>query len=219
MRIIIMGPPGVGKGTQASTLEKQLNIPHVSTGDIFRALLRTDDPIGIEARKYMDEGKFVPDELTNKIVQTRFREKDVHEAFIFDGYPRNVAQAKNFDKFLNENNWDVDVVLNVECPEEEIIERLSGRRVCPTCGATYHVKSNKPKVDNICDLDQTELIQRKDDEVDTIKRRIEIYHSETKPIINYYKKQGLVSNVDGSGTIEETHKKVMSVINKMRGNK
>ncbi|MCR1808623.1 adenylate kinase [Haploplasma modicum] len=205
MRIILMGPPGVGKGTQAVTLESHLNVPHVSTGDIFRALLRTEDPIGIEVRKYLDHGLLVPDELTNQVVTTRFREQDVHKGFIFDGYPRNVFQAESFDKFLKEHNWTIDAVVNIAAPDEDIIKRLSGRRVCPTCGKTYHLESNKPKVDTLCDVDQTPLIQREDDKPETIKKRLAIYHDQTKPLIEYYSKQGLVITIDGTGTIEKTH--------------
>ncbi|MDY0276537.1 MAG: adenylate kinase [Acholeplasma sp.] len=212
MRIIIMGPPGVGKGTEASTLETQFGIPHVSTGDIFRALFRTEDPIGLEAKKFIDQGLLVPDEVTNRIVETRFRDKDVHNGFIFDGYPRNVAQATAFNEFLAKNNWKVDVVINVDASDEVIIDRLSGRRVCPKCGATYHIASNRPKVDNICDNDQTVLIQRKDDEPETIKNRLEIYHRETKPVIEYYKKLGLLVDVDGTGDIANTHRQVLEII-------
>ncbi len=212
MRIIIMGPPGVGKGTQASMLEKQFNIPHISTGDIFRALFRTDDPVGLKAREYMDQGLFVPDDVTNEVVQTRFRQKDIHKEFLFDGYPRNIAQAEAFDKFLKENNWEVDLVLNIQCPEEVIIKRLSGRRICPKCGETYHIETNKPKVDGICDKDQTPLIQREDDLPITIKKRIDIYHNETKPVIEYYSKKGLVVNVDGSKSIEHTHAETIKAL-------
>lgn len=212
MRIIIMGPPGVGKGTEANMLEAQFNIPHVSTGDIFRALFRTEDPIGLEAREYIDKGLLVPDELTNKIVETRFRTNDVHKGFIFDGYPRNVEQAKAFDKFLSKNNWNVDVVLNVDAKDEVIIERLSGRRVCPKCGATYHLLFNKPKTMGLCDKDQTPLIQRKDDSIETIKNRLEIYHKETKPVIEYYEKKGLIITIDGSGTMENTHQQVLKAL-------
>lgn len=212
MRIILMGPPGVGKGTEASALEEKFNIPHVSTGDIFRALFRTEDPIGVKAREYTDKGLLVPDDVTAEIVKTRFRQKDVQEGFIFDGYPRNVAQAKAFDKYLTENNWPVDLVINIDAPDETIINRLSGRRICPKCGATYHILTNKPKVDNVCDVDQTELIQRKDDMPETIKHRLDIYKNETKPVLDYYEAKGLLVSVDGTGNIENTHRQVLKVI-------
>ena len=216
MRIIIMGPPGVGKGTEAATLETQFNIPHVSTGDIFRALFRTEDPIGVKAREYIDKGLLVPDELTDEIVKTRFRQEDVQKGFIFDGYPRNVAQAKAFESFLEENNWPIDVVINIDATNENIIERLSGRRICPKCGATYHIVSNKPKVDNVCDIDQTELIQRKDDLPETIKHRLEVYHNETKPVLEFYEKLNLLVNVDGSGDIPNTHRQVLKIIGELK---
>ena len=212
MRIIIMGPPGVGKGTQATTLATQFNIPHVSTGDIFRALFRTEDPIGLEVKKYLDDGLLVPDELTNQVVETRFKQKDVHSGFIFDGYPRNVDQAKAFQKYLEDHNWNVDVVINVDAKDEVIIKRLSGRRVCPTCGTTYHMESNKPKVDTICDKDQTPLIQRKDDRPETIKQRLEIYHEQTKPLVDFYENLGLLVTVDGSGSIQESQENLLKAL-------
>ena len=212
MRLILMGPPGVGKGTEAATLEAQFNIPHVSTGDIFRALFRTEDPIGVKAREYIDKGLLVPDEVTDEIVTTRFRQEDVQKGFIFDGYPRNVAQAKAFEKYLTDNNWPVDLVINIDAPDQVIIDRLGGRRICPKCGATYHILSNKPKVDNVCDIDQTELIQRKDDLPETIKHRLSIYHNETKPVLKFYEDLGLLVNVDGTGDMANTHRQVLKVI-------
>ena len=216
MRIIIMGPPGVGKGTQANKLQEHFNIPHVSTGDIFRALLRTEGEIGKEVKNYLDKGLLVPDELTNRVVETRFENEDVHKGFIFDGYPRNVFQAESFDKFLDKHNWKVDIVINVEADDELIVKRLSGRRVCPTCGRTYHLESNPPKVDGICDLDQTPLIQREDDKPETVLRRLEIYHEETKPVIDYYKKQGLLKSVKGVGTIDEINRKTIEIIGDLK---
>lgn len=212
VRIIIMGPPGVGKGTEASMLEKQLNIPHVSTGDIFRALFRTDDPIGVKAREYMDQGLFVPDDVTNEVVKTRFREDDVKKSFLFDGYPRNTVQASAFDKFLAENGWEIDIVLNIDAADEVIINRLTGRRICPKCGEVYHIESNPPKVAGKCDKDGTELIQREDDMPETVKKRIDIYHEQTKPLIDYYSQKGLLVNIDGSKTIKNTHAETMSAL-------
>lgn len=212
MRLIIMGPPGVGKGTQANKIHQDFGIPHVSTGDIFRTLLRSEDETGLEVRKYLDQGLLVPDELTNKVVETRFKQYDVHKGFIFDGYPRNVFQATSFNEYLNKHNWNVDLVINVEAKDELIIKRLSGRRVCPTCGRTYHLESNPPKVEGICDFDQTKLIQREDDKPETIKKRLDIYHSETKPLIEFYNKLGLLKSVNGTGTIEETYKLIKNLL-------
>lgn len=216
MRIIIMGPPGVGKGTQATRLEEELNIPHVSTGNIFRTLLRAEDPIGIEVRKYLDNGLLVPDELTNQVVQTRFKDKDIDKGFIFDGYPRNVNQAKAFNEYLKEKKLKIDFVINIDAEDEVIINRLGGRRVCPTCGTTYHLESDRPKVDMLCDKDQTPLILREDDKPETIKLRLDIYHKETKPLVEFYEKLGLLVNVDGSGTIEESHKQVIKALGEFK---
>jgi len=216
MRLIIMGPPGVGKGTQANKIHQNFGIPHVSTGDIFRTLLRSEDEVGLEVRKYLDQGLLVPDELTNKVVETRFKEKDVHEGFIFDGYPRNVFQAESFNKFLDKHNWKIDLVINVEADDELIIKRLSGRRVCPTCGKTYHLESNPPKVDGICDVDQTTLIQREDDKPETIKKRLNVYSEQTKPLIEFYTKLGLLKSVSGEGTIEETNRMIKKILGELK---
>lgn len=216
MRLIIMGPPGVGKGTQANKIHQNFGIPHVSTGDIFRTLLRSEDEVGLEVRKYLDQGLLVPDELTNKVVETRFKEKDVHEGFIFDGYPRNVFQAESFNKFLDKHNWKIDLVINVEADDELIIKRLSGRRVCPTCGKTYHLESNPPKVDGICDVDHTTLIQREDDKPETIKKRLNVYSEQTKPLIEFYTKLGLLKSVSGEGTIEETNRMIKKILGELK---
>jgi len=216
MRIIIMGPPGVGKGTQATMLQSQFNIPHVSTGDIFRGLLRTEDSIADEVRKYLDQGLLVPDELTNRVVEKRFEQDDVKKGFIFDGYPRNVFQAEAFSKFLEDNNYEIDLVINFSASDKVIVERLSGRRVCPKCGETYHLETNKPKVDNLCDNDQTELIQREDDKPATILKRLAIYHEQTKPLVNYYEKLGVLKTVDGTGNIEDTNKAITKIIGDLK---
>ena len=212
MRIIIMGPPGVGKGTQATMLQSQFNIPHVSTGDIFRAILRTEGELTTEVRNYLDQGLLVPDELTNEVVANRFESDDVKEGFIFDGYPRNVNQAEAFSKFLSENNYPIDLVINITASDKVIVDRLSGRRVCPKCGETYHLETKKPKVEGICDNDQTPLIQREDDKPATILKRLAIYHEQTKPLINYYEQLGLLKTVDGSGSIDYTNEQVLEII-------
>lgn len=216
MRIIIMGPPGVGKGTQAVMLQSQFNIPHVSTGDIFRGLLRTEDEIAKEVRNYLDNGLLVPDEVTNKVVQKRFESDDVKKGFILDGYPRNVFQAEAFGKFLEENNYKLDVVINFTAQDELIVKRLSGRRVCPNCGQTYHLETNKPLVENTCDKCQSILIQREDDKPETILKRLSIYHDQTKPLINYYDNLGLLKNIDGTGSIEETNQAILQIFGDLK---
>lgn len=216
MRLIIMGPPGVGKGTQATKLEKQFGIPHISTGDIFRSLLRTEDKVGLEVRKYLDQGLLVPDELTNKVVEKRFKEDDINQGFILDGYPRNVFQADAFNTFLEKEDIQLDLVINIEADDELIVKRLSGRRVCPKCGKTYHLESNPPKHDNVCDIDQTKLIQREDDKPETIKKRLSIYHKQTKPLIEFYEKLGFLKSVNGEGTIDETNQLVKKLVGDLK---
>ncbi|HBT59344.1 MAG TPA: adenylate kinase, partial [Acholeplasmataceae bacterium] len=162
MRLIIMGPPGAGKGSQAAKLINYYNIPHISTGDMFRAQLKSQSPLGKIVQSYINEGKLVRDSLTNEIVKDRLLGEDVQTSFLMDGYPRNIFQAEAFDELLKEKNWKIDGVINIEVDTDLLMGRTTGRRVCPTCGATYHIDTNKPMVDGICDKDQTPLMQRED---------------------------------------------------------
>ena len=212
MRIIIMGPPGVGKGTEAELLIKHYQIPHISTGNIFRELFETDLEIGKIAKSYINRGELVPDDITNEIVRQRLMDKDVQKGFLFDGYPRNIVQAKAFDSFLKERGWSLDAVINIEGDEELIIKRLSGRRVCESCGAIYHTSNKRPKTNGICDVCGGKLIQRTDDLEDTVRRRLRIYKNQTAPVIGYYLKSGSIINVDGTRTIDDTHNDIMKVL-------
>lgn len=212
MRLIIMGPPGVGKGTESKILIKQYNIPHISTGDIFRELFNGDSEIGKIAKSYIDQGQLVPDEITNEIVRLRLENDDVKHGFLFDGYPRNIAQAEAFDQFMKNKGWKIDTVLDIQADKEILVGRISGRRVCQVCGAVYHIDNHKPKVEGICDLDGGKLIQRVDDQEQTVLERIEVYQQQTKPVIGYYEKQNLLVHIDGSREIEYTNEQIMKVL-------
>jgi adenylate kinase len=210
-----MGPPGVGKGTEAVILVKHFDIPHISTGNIFRELFHDDTEIGKIAKSYIDRGELVPDDITNEIVHKRLSKDDVKDGFLFDGYPRNIAQAEALDKMLEEKNWTLDAVINFQATDELIIERISGRRVCKKCGAVYHIHNKPPKTEGVCDQCGGQLIQRDDDKQETVLRRLRIYYDQTEPVIGYYKDSGLIVNIDGSQTIEKTNADIMKVLGEM----
>lgn len=203
MRLLIMGAPGAGKGTQAALIKEAYNIKHISTGDMFRKAISEKTPTGIEAKSYIDQGKLVPDSVTNKLVRERLSEKDCENGFLLDGYPRNLAQAEELDKILKDLGIKLDAVINVSVDDNFLIERITGRRTCTKCGASYHVSFNKPKVEGICDECGSTLIQRPDDSEETIKNRLSVYYEKTKPVLDYYEAQNIVKNVDGIGEINE----------------
>ncbi len=201
MNIIMMGAQGTGKGTVAGLLKDSLNLPHISTGDIFRKNIKEGTELGKIAIKYADEGKLVPDEVTNSMVKNRLNEEDCKNGFILDGYPRNIAQAEELDKILNEKNEKVDLVVNLSTPTEEIIERVMARRECPKCKRVYNMILNKPKNGEICDYCGVELTKRKDDTEEKLQLRLDTFFKETKPVIDFYTNRGLVRNEEISVSI------------------
>ncbi|MBQ4524113.1 MAG: adenylate kinase [Lachnospiraceae bacterium] len=198
MKIIMLGAPGAGKGTQAKMLAAKYDIPHISTGDIFRANIKNGTPLGEKAKEYMDKGLLVPDELVVDLVIDRFKNPDCEKGYILDGFPRTIPQAKALTEALEKIGEKVDFAINVEVPDENIIRRMSGRRACVGCGATYHIKYNPTKVENICDACGKELILRDDDKPETVEKRLNVYHEQTQPLIAYYTEQGILKEVDGT---------------------
>jgi len=212
MRIILLGAPGAGKGTQAKLISDKLDIPHISTGDIFRANIKGNTPLGKKAKEYMDKGELVPDGLTVEIVKDRLQNPDCAKGFILDGFPRTIPQAEYLDKVLNEMNIKLDVALLIDVKDNDIIERMSGRRVCTNCGASYNVVFNPTKVEGICDVCKSPVVQRADDAAETVLNRLETYHKQTQPLINYYEKAGKLQVAEGSGEVEETTERVFKAL-------
>ncbi|RAG82926.1 adenylate kinase [Streptacidiphilus pinicola] len=204
MRIVLVGPPGAGKGTQAALLAQTLSIPHVSTGDLFRANISQGTELGRLAKSIMDTGKLVPDEVTIAMVKDRLQHADAENGFLLDGFPRNTAQAVALDEILKEFGIALDGVLDLEVPEDEVVRRIAGRRLCRNDSAhIFHVLYNQPKVEGVCDICGGELYQRSDDSEETVRTRLEVYHTETEPIIEYYAKQGLVTTISALGKVDE----------------
>ncbi|WP_427340478.1 adenylate kinase [Caloranaerobacter sp. DY30410] len=212
MRLILLGPPGAGKGTQASGIVKKYNIPHISTGDIFRKNIKEGTELGKKAKEYMDKGLLVPDDIVVAIVKDRLTESDCKDGFLLDGFPRTVAQADALETELKNLNMQLDKVINIEVDKEALIERAVGRRICKECGATYHIKFNPPKQEGICDICGGELYQRKDDTVETVTKRIEVYLEQTKPLIDYYKDKGILANIDGMQSIDKVFEDIVSAL-------
>ncbi|HEY9060287.1 MAG TPA: adenylate kinase [Pseudobacteroides sp.] len=212
MKLILLGAPGAGKGTQATKLSQKLSIPHISTGDIFRNNIKNSTELGKKAKEYIDKGMLVPDELTISIVKDRLMQDDCKNGFILDGFPRTIPQAEYLEKALNEMGTDIDHVVNVSVADEEIIKRMSGRRVCTNCGATFHTVFNPTKKDGICDNCNASVIQRDDDKEETVISRLKTYHEQTEPLIGFYSKRGKLLTVIGREEIEETSKAVIKVL-------
>ena len=212
MKIVLLGPPGAGKGTQAKSISNKYSIPHISTGDIFRKNISENTPLGVEAKSYMDKGQLVPDEVTINMVKDRLQQADCKNGYLLDGFPRTVAQAEALNSFLNERDEQLDTALLIKVPNEFILERMTGRRVCPSCGASYHVKFNPPANGDKCDLCGSEVIQRKDDTVETVKERLDVYEKETQPLIDYYANKQLLSEVDGTKAINEVFRGICEIL-------
>ncbi|NLW40370.1 MAG: adenylate kinase [Tissierellia bacterium] len=202
MRLILLGPPGAGKGTQASAIVKRYDIPHISTGDIFRENIKKGTELGLKAKSYMDKGLLVPDDLVISIVKNRLLEDDCKKGFLLDGFPRTLSQGEALDEVLKDMGLELTRVINIDVEKEVLIERAIGRRVCKECGATYHIKFSPPKEEDVCDKCGGRLFQRDDDTKETIEKRIQVYTEQTKPLIDYYTKKGLILNIDGSKSIE-----------------
>src|SRR5579875_1853645 len=199
MRLVLLGPPGAGKGTQADILAAHYGVPHVSTGDLFRDNLRQGTPLGLEAKRYMDAGVLLPDEVTRRMVGDRIDRPDAAPGFVLDGFPRNVAQGEALDHMLGERRLRLDRAVAVEVPENLLIRRLTGRSLCPACQATYHVEFHPPAKDGVCDRCGAALVQRPDDRAETVATRLQVYRSETAPLVDFYRRQGLLATVPGDG--------------------
>ncbi len=213
MRIVLVGPPGAGKGTQAAYLAKNLSIPHISTGDLFRANISRQTELGKLAKSYMDAGNLVPDEVTIAMAKDRMEQPDAAGGFLLDGFPRNVSQAEALDEVLQTERMKLDAVLDLEVPEEEVVKRIAGRRICRKDSShVFHVTYNPPKTDGVCDTCGGELYQRDDDSEETVRTRLEVYHTQTEPIIDYYKAQGLVVTISALGKVDDVTGRAMRAL-------
>ena len=212
MKIIMLGAPGAGKGTQAKKIAAKYAIPHISTGDIFRANIKNNTELGQKAKTYMDKGELVPDELVVDLIMDRFKEADCANGYVLDGFPRTIPQAEALDKALSANGESVDYAINVEVPDENIINRMSGRRACVGCGATYHIQFNPTKVEGICDACGEKLILRDDDKPETVKKRLDVYHEQTAPLIAHYKEAGSLHEIDGTQDIKVVFEEIKSIL-------
>ena len=212
MKIIMLGAPGAGKGTQAKKIADVCKIPHISTGDIFRANIKNGTELGAKAKEYMDKGLLVPDELVCDLVVDRIQQDDCKNGFILDGFPRTIPQAEALTNALSAIGQNMDFAIDVDVPDENIIHRMSGRRACVGCGATYHIVYNPTKVENICDVCGEKLILRDDDKPETVKKRLNVYHEQTQPLIDYYQTQGILRTVDGTKDMDEVFADILKVL-------
>ncbi|MEK5322833.1 adenylate kinase [Aeribacillus sp. FSL M8-0254] len=212
MNLVLMGLPGAGKGTQAEKIVEKYNIPHISTGDMFRAAIKDGTELGLQAKSYMDKGELVPDEVTIGIVRERLGKNDTDKGFLLDGFPRTVAQAEALEKILKELNKEIDYVINIHVDQEILMERLTGRRICKNCGATYHLVFNPPKEEGICDKCGGNLYQRADDNAETVGNRLEVNLKQSKPLLDFYKSKGYLKNIDGQQEINKVFEDICNLL-------
>lgn len=212
MKIVMLGAPGAGKGTQAKMIAEKYQIPHISTGDIFRSNIKNGTELGKEAKTYMDKGELVPDELTVRILLDRVAQPDCEKGYVLDGFPRTIPQAEVLDQELTKRKEKIDYAINVEVPDENIVRRMSGRRACVSCGATYHLVHIPPKKEGLCDKCGNELILRDDDKEETVKNRLGVYHDQTQPLIEYYGGKGVLHSVDGTADMMDVFKNITDIL-------
>lgn len=212
MRLLIMGPPGAGKGTQAGRIAEYCNIPHISTGDIFRAAIKAETELGMKLKGYLDTGQLVPDEVTIEVIKERLKEPDCAEGFLLDGFPRTIPQAEALDAMLEELGARLTAVINIAVSRKALLERLTGRRICRKCGTPYHVIFNPPAVPGICDRCGGELYQRSDDTEETVRERLDVYTKQTAPVLEYYRERGLLKEINGELEIEDVWKEIQSIL-------
>ena len=212
MKIIMLGAPGAGKGTQAKQIAGKYSIPHISTGDIFRANIKNGTDLGKKAKEYMDQGLLVPDELTCDLVMDRIQQDDCKNGFVLDGFPRTIPQAEALDAALTKIGEKMDYAIDVDVPDENIVSRMSGRRACLDCGATYHIVSLPPKAEGKCDHCGSDLVLREDDKPETVQKRLTVYHEQTQPLIDYYKNQGILKSVDGTQPMEAVFTAITDIL-------
>ena len=212
MKLVMLGAPGAGKGTQAIKIADKYNIPHISTGDIFRANIKGGTELGLKAKSYMDKGELVPDDVTIGMLLDRIGDDDCKNGYVLDGFPRTIPQAESLTRALAERDERIDYALDINVPDDNIVKRMSGRRACPKCGSTYHVVYAAPKLENICDKCGAELVIREDDKPETVKERLNVYHKQTEPLISYYKNEGILREIDGTQDLEKVFQDIISIL-------
>lgn len=212
MKIVMLGAPGAGKGTQAKMIAAKFGIPHISTGDIFRANIKNGTELGKKAKSFMDQGLLVPDELTLELIMDRFTNDDCANGYVLDGFPRTIAQAEALTASLATKNEKMDYAIDVDVPDERIVTRMGGRRACVACGGTFHIKYNPPKTEGICDLCGGKLTVRDDDMPETVQKRLDVYHKQTQPLIDYYNKEGILKTVDGTQDVDKVFEDILAIL-------